>query len=266
MQKRPKLLPLLPLSTMPTRPIPPRPYFDKLPSELRLSIVSWLPIHDLPQLCRTTTQFNQICNTSQVWQQLLKQDFNVLNVSPHLAKTTYQKYSDIIDFFGDDYPIMTDLGLELMNKFVPRIWWTHIKKIYDRDARSYGQKYPDILDWQSVKGMVTWYHQFVDKKYSDLVTEIEDYVINRFKFQIERAKLFVASSNLSQTQINELINSLIKTSQTIFLRGHMMIFEFNFDLISGLDEITFRFPHPYYIDEEFYESVGTQLLSLFENS
>lgn len=61
-------------------------YFEKLPNELIILILSDVPIRDILNFCQTSKAYHQYCNSEFLWKMLYERDFP----NKELQKETYQ--------------------------------------------------------------------------------------------------------------------------------------------------------------------------------
>lgn len=95
---------------------------DYLVILLEVDIWKYLSIEDISHLCQSNQQFKNICQDNYGWKFLLQRDFFKKSVEDNVRQQ-YIKYYEIINFFGSKFRILTDESVDVIDKFLPKIYW-----------------------------------------------------------------------------------------------------------------------------------------------
>lgn len=95
-----------------------------------VDIWKYLPIANISKLCQSTPKFKHFGNNNYIWKYLLQRDFRKQPVEEN-AKELYCQYYCILNFFGPHFSIITQSTIELINRFLPQVYWEALIKSID---------------------------------------------------------------------------------------------------------------------------------------
>lgn len=90
--------------------------YDSILQEVE--IWKYLPIFDIRNYCQCNRELNSLSTADHFWKYLCQRDYE-----DGATKAEYIKYHEILQFFGQHYPIITQLALYLIYRFIERKHW-----------------------------------------------------------------------------------------------------------------------------------------------
>jgi hypothetical protein len=110
----------------------------------------YMPYQDIINLCQTHPEFRIICQQNRTWRILLKRDFNI-EYNGNNARDMYMKYNEVIDYFSETFPIITNEAVKIIIEKVPKSLWDNII-LREQRLRNIEQQYTYILSlgWLSI--------------------------------------------------------------------------------------------------------------------
>lgn len=127
---------------------------------------------DIINLCNTNHEFDSICRLNSTWQYLLYRDFDVI-YNEENAYELYKKYRSALDYFSENFPIITKQALFSLVNIIPFEHWNIVRNLIQKysDRTLTNEElistYMDKMGW--MPGLPINY-----PNYHEMIEELED--------------------------------------------------------------------------------------------